>query len=199
MDKSYEQFKPTKKQVVVPIIIFVVALCLSGILLLITKVLGEDSERTTYLAPTTEKMQIEETGEYTIFLGVEANYEGKRYEVPEDYEGLQVKVLFKGSEVEVKPAETTNAYGVEGDMCKDVYTFAVKDTGEYTFEFSLSGSEIEQVVVAVGRTQHVGAMLGLTLVAGMSMLLGICQFLGYLIYNGISFGIYYCKKKQAEA
>lgn len=197
MNKPYEQYKPAKKQVIVPIVVFIAALCLGGGLLLIAKCLGGNQEQTTLVAPTTKTLFLEETGGYTIYLATDMTFEGEKYSLDEAYDGLQAKVEQNGKEIALLPVESSYEYGKEGNKSKDVYTFSIEQPGEYSFEFSLDEAGPQNAVVLVGKTQeHVGAILAIVLVACMILLMGTCQLAGYGIYNGINYGIYCYKKRQ---
>ncbi len=197
MGNSYEQYKPTKRQIIVPIIIFIVAALVGGICLLVAKTLGVESERIIFTAPSSQTMMLEDLGSYTIYLATETTFEGEKYTVPEGYKGLEVKLLHNQAEVELKAPENIYEYGEEGDKYIDAYTFLVEEAGEYVLECQLKEKAVEKVVLSVGKTQeNVTLILGLTMIGCMVIIMGTCQLIGYLLYNGVNYGVYYFKKTR---
>ena len=197
MPKVYEQYKPTKKQIMFPIIIFAIAVVIGGSLLLIAKGLGGNELCKSFIIPSTKTLMLEETGAYTIYLGTDTVFERKHYSIPKDYKGLKVKASFNQTEVILTPIEEVYEYGEEGNKRINVYNFTVNEGGEYTFECTLEDDTVENAIIFVGKTQeHTGTILGLTTIACMLLIMGICQLIGYLLYNGVQYGIYCYKKNK---
>lgn len=197
MHKSYEQYKPTKKQVFVPFIIFVIAIFVGSSCLFIAKTLGVEEERTIFSVPASQTVSLEEVGNYTIYLATDMTFEGEKYTIPEGYKGLDVKVTHNQKEVTLSTPESIYQYGEEGNQYIDVYTFMAEETGEYAIDCKLKDEKVEKAVLLVGRTQeHIAAVLGLTTIGCIIIIMGVCQFIGYLLYNGVNYGIYYFKKTQ---
>lgn len=199
MNKSpYEIYKPTRMQVIVPIVVLVITLVAGGIMLLISKKLGVEHEKINYLAPGRNEIQLE-AGKYTLYLLTEADYEGKHYSIPEDFEKVTFKVLHNEEELPLEKAEYEYSFG-EGDYKgKTVKEFEVVEEGTYTLETTVENEEKPEVVVAVGKKdENLQAVVTLTVIAMMIMLMGTLQFIGYMLLNGGKM-LYYLHKKKMEA
>ncbi|MBE6024171.1 MAG: hypothetical protein E7231_13415 [Cellulosilyticum sp.] len=198
MHKGYEQYKPTNKQMTFPLIILIVTIVIGGILLFMARGIENESKRSIFKIPALKTLMLEKTGDYIIYLGIEGTFEGEPYSMPKDYSSLSIEATFNGESVPLIPVEEPYEYGEEGDKSIDVYTFRAQELGEYTFECEITEDTIEEAILSVGKApEHIESMLVLIIIGSLLILMGTCQFVGYLIYNGVHYGIYYYKKKSS--
>lgn len=198
MYKSYEQFKPTKQQVLFPVMIFVIAVLVGGACLFLAKSLGGDTKRIIFTIPATKGVQLEEVGSYTVYLATDTTFEGEKYTLPEGFDGLEMKVTYHDKEIECTKPQSIYQYGEEGDQYIDAYTFLAEEAGEYVLDCGLKEDTIEKAVLSVGKTQeHVGVILALTMIGCIIIIMGACQLVGYILYNGVNYGVYYFKKTRS--
>lgn len=197
MNKSpYEIYKPTKMQVMVPIVILVITLVAGGIMLFVSKKLGVEHEKVNYLAPGRSELQLE-TGKYTLYLMTEVDYEGKHYSIPEDFETVSFKVLHNEKEIPLEKAEYEYTFGEDNYKGKTVNEFEVVEEGTYTLETTVDNKDKSEVVIAVGKKdENLQTVITLTVIAMMIMLMGTLQFIGYMLLNGGKMLFYLHKKKM---
>lgn len=198
MAKSYEQYKPTKNQVLFPIIIFLITAIIGGICLFCVKQLTIEESRTSFRVPTSKEIAIEEEGLYTVYLSLDTIFEGKQYIVPNGYQGLEVKAYCNEKEVTVDKVQDIYKYEDNQDTYINFYTFKVSEPGMYRFECDLTNDSVKEAIVSIGKTQeNMGKIIVLRLVGCMLLIMGAIQFVGYLLYNGVNYGVYLYKKNNA--
>ena len=185
MGRTYEGLKPTKMQVIAPIIVLVVTLVAGGIMIGVAKMLGSESEKTNYLAPSKQTVQLE-AGSYTIYLLTEVDFEGKHYSLPEEFSELSVTVKHNGSSITVTEPECPYSFGDDNTYKgTTLNSFIVEEAGSYEIETQINSSAVSEAVYALGVTERkLQVVVTLTFVAAMIILMGVLQFFGYLILNG---------------
>lgn len=196
MNHSYDTYKPTKKQAIVPAIILIGTLVIGGILLLIAKSLGGEEARTSFLAPGTQNINLKEPGNYTIYLTTQITDDKMSYNLSEDFEGLHVELTLDGKEVVLTKVEEGYTYGEEGNQSKSYLSFDVVEPGEYQLITSIESKSIPQIALAIGKTEeNLATVLVLATCACLLILMGICQFVAYMIFNLGKWCFYYYKTK----
>lgn len=196
MNYSYDMYKPTKKQVMVPIVVLIVTLVIGGILLLIAKSLGGEGVRTNLIAPGTQVLNLEEPGNYTIYLTTQMMDDKMSYHLPEDFKGLHVELTLNGEAVALTKIEEGYTYGEEGNQSESYLSFDVTEPGEYQLTTSIESNSIPEIVLAVGKTEeNLGRVLILSTCALLLILMGVCQFVAYMIFNLGKWCVYYYKTK----
>lgn len=196
MGRKYDGLKPTKLQVIAPIIVLVITLVAGGIMIGVAKMLGTDNEKVSYLAPNQMEVQLE-AGSYTIYLFNEVDFEGKHYSVPEEFTGLSVNVTHDQVEVPLTEPECDYAFGEENYKGNTLKSFDAEEDGSYKIETKIDDSTLSQVVYAIGKTEkNLQIVVTLTFIAFMIILMGVLQFIGYLILNGGRMLFYHHKVKS---
>lgn len=195
MDKGYEIYKPTKKQVVAPIIVLVVTLIVGGILLLIAKHIGSKSLKQSYLVPSQIELELIK-GNYMIYLENEVDFEGKHYSVPDSFSSLTCKLKYKGGEITLTPPKDGYGYGEGEKRGRTFLSFTIEEDDVYQLKAEIEDEQVSQAVITIAREdENIGSALSLTVIAGLSMLMGILQFMGYIILN-VGKWLFYCYLKK---
>lgn len=192
MNYSYDTYKPTKKQVMIPIVVLMVTLAIGGVLLLVAKSLGGEGKRVSFLAPSTEVFNLEEPGNYTIYLTTQITSDEMRYSLPENFKGLHTELSFNGEKVTLTKVDDSYTYGEEGNQSKSYLSFEAAEPGEYQLTTRIESESIPELVLAIGKTEeNLEMVLVLVTCACLLMLMGVCQFAAYMLFN-LGKWIYYC-------
>ena len=197
MNYSYDTYKPTKKQVMVPIIVFVVTLIVGGILLLIAKSFGDEETKISFLAPSTQVFNIEEPGNYTIYLTTQITSDEMSYRLPENFKGLYTELTLNEEKVTLTKIEDGYTYGEESNQSKSYLSFEASKPGAYQLTTRVESESIPELVLAMGKTEeNLERVLVLATCACLLILMGACQFIAYTIFNLGKWAYYYYKTKS---
>lgn len=196
MNYSYDAYKPTKKQVIVPIIVLVITLAIGGILLWVAKSLGDGGTKTSFLAPGTEVFNIEEPGNYTIYLTTKITSDKMSYSLPENFKGLSTELTFNGEEIALTKIDDAYTYGEEHNQSKSYLSFEADKPGAYQLTTFLEDGSIPELALAIGKTEeNLEMVLVLATCASLLILMGICQCVAYMVFNLGKWFYYYYKTK----
>lgn len=198
MNPGYEATKPTKKQVIFPIIVLAVTLAIAGTLFFSAKQIGKNEEaETIFKAPGEQTISVTRPGEYEVDMAIETTFEGKEYIIPETFNGLSGSVSFNGQQVALKPSETNEIYGKEGEKGKSCFTFQAEEAGDYILKTTIEDSKVNEVVLVARRSDtQAGKIVLLATAAIMVGLMGVLQFVAYMVYNLIKLGIFIYQTKH---
>lgn len=197
MNYSYDTYKPTKKQVMIPIVVLMVTLAIGGILLLVAKSFGGEGKRVSFLAPSTEVFNLEEPGNYTIYLTTQITSDEMRYSLPENFKGLHTDLTFNGEQVTLTKVDDSYTYGEEGNQSESYLSFEAAEPGEYQLTTRIESESIPELVLAIGKTEeNLEMALVLVTCACLLMLMGVCQFAAYMVFNLGRWLYYYYRAKR---
>lgn len=196
MNRGIDITKPTKKQILTPIIVFGILLVLGGILLWIAKTISTNEEpQTIFIAPSTQTIVVTKPGEYTIDVAIETTYKGKSYSLPEDFTGIEGVLTLNGEQVVLNEV-LSSVYGKEGQKGKTLFTFAAEKTGDYLLKTDINHvTESEAVLVSRRTDNKDGIMTILVTGACFLILMGLCQLVAYSLFNLIKWGILFFNRK----
>lgn len=196
MKSMYHTYKPTKKQIIFPIVVLIITLVVGGGLLLGAKFLSNKGTKTYFLAPGSEVFQIEEPGNYTIDLTTQVINDTMSYRLPEDFSGLHIEVTFNGEKVAFTEVEESSIYGEENHQSRSYLSFEVEKPGAYQITSYIEESSISQLELSIGKTQkNLELVLILVTCSGMLILMGVCQFIAYMVFNLGRWLYFYYKTK----
>lgn len=197
MNYSYDAYKPTKKQVIIPIIILVITLAIGGSLLWVAKSLGDGGTKTSFLAPGTETFNIEEPGNYTIYLTTKITSDQMSYSLSENFKGLSAQLTLDGEEVVLTKIEDAYTYGEEHNQSKSYLSFEAHKPGAYQLTTVVEDGSISRVALAIGKTEkNLEMVLVLATCGSMLILMGICQFVAYMVLHLGKWLYYYYQTKR---
>lgn len=197
MKDAYDTYKPTKKQVIIPIIILVIALAIGGGLLGVAKSLGNGGTKTSFLAPGTERINIDEPGNYTIYLTTKITSDQMSYSLSEDFKGLGVELTLDGEQVVLTKIEDAYTYGEENNQSKSYLSFEAHKPGTYQLTMVVEDDSIARLALAIGKTEkNLEMVLALATCGGMLILMGICQFVAYMVLHLGKWLYYYYQTKR---
>lgn len=195
MDKGYEIYKPTKRQVVTPIIILAVTLVIGSILILIARYMGSKGINQSYLVPNQMELNLIK-GNYMIYLENEADFEGKHYSVPEEFSNLTCELTYKGEEIILTKPLDGYSYGEGEKRGKTYLSFTIEEDGNYQLKAQIEDDKTSEAVITIAREdENSGNVIVLTVIACLCILMGILQFMGYLILN-VGKWLFYCYLKK---
>lgn len=196
MKETYHTYKPTKKQMTFPIAVLIITLVVGGGLFLGAKFLSHKGVKTYFLAPGSETIQIEDTGNYTINLTTEVISDTMSYRLPENFSGLHIEVTFNGEKITLDPIEESAIYGEKNHQSKSYLSFNAEKPGAYQVTSYIEEGSIAQLELSIGKTQkNLEMVLMLVTCSGMLILMGICQFIAYMIFNLGRWVYFYYKTK----
>lgn len=197
MNYSDDTYKPTKKQVIIPIIVLVVTLAIGGILLLVARTLNDEGTKISFIAPSTEIFNLEEPGNYTIYLTTQITSDKMNYSLPENFKGLDAELTFGGEKVTLTKIDDAYTYGEEGNRSESYLSFDINEPGEYQLTTRVESESISELVLAIGKTEeNLEMALILATCACMLILMGVCQFVAYMIFYLGKWLYYYYKMKR---
>ena len=198
MNQDMDITKPTKKQVLIPLIILLITLAIGGALLLVAKKIGSHEEpETIFYAPGVQTISVSEPGEYTIDVAIETTYEGKTYILPEDFTGIKGELTVNSKPVELSGV-ISSVYGKEGEKGKTLFTFMAEESGEYILTTALEHMTVQEAVLVARRADSKnGVIIILATCAILLILMGICQFIGYGAYHFIRWVIFVLRNKRS--
>ena len=184
MKSMHHTDKPTKKQIIFPIVVLIVTLVIGVGLFLGAKFVSNKSGKTYFLAPGSEVFQIEEPGSYTVDLTTKVISDKMSYRLPENFSELHIEVTFNGEEIPWTKVEESSIYGEENHQSRSYLSFEVDEPGAYQITSSIEDSTIAQLELSIGKTQkNLELALILVTCSGMLILMGVCQFIAYMILN----------------
>lgn len=189
--------KPTKKQVMVPVIVLVVTLLIGGGLFAGAKKAGSNEEaETIFYAPGTQTISVSRPGEYTVDVAIETTYEGKEYKLPESFIDVTGELTLNGNAVTLNEV-TSSVYGKEGQKGKTVLTFYAEEAGEYILTTHIGDTQVSEAVLVARRADSETAKVMVYATAAcFVILMGICQFLTYGLYHLGRLGVYYYHNRR---
>lgn len=198
MNRDADITKPTKKQILVPLIILVITLVIGGALLLVARNIGNNEEpETIFYAPGTQTISVSRPGEYTIDVAIETTYEGKTYTLPEDFTGIKGELTVNGQPVELSEV-ISSVYGKEGQKGKTLFTFMAEEAGDYILTTTMDHMAVTEAVLVTRRQDSKnGTIIILATCACFVILMGVCQFVAYGVYNLIRWGVFVFHNRQA--
>ena len=196
MNYSYDMYKPTKKQVMLPIIVLFVTLIIGGVLLLTAKSLRGEDRKISFFAPGTQLFNIEEPGSYTIYLTTQISNDKMHYSLPENFTGLYTELSLNDEKIVLTKIEDGYTYGEEGNQSKSYLQFEASKPGAYEFTTRVESDSISEIELAMGKTdENLGIAIGLVTGASLLILMGACQFIAYTVFNLGKWAYYYYKSK----
>lgn len=172
-----------KKLLVIPTIIFILCTLISILLFQQAKIRSVDPPKTSFLVPGETTLHLSQVGRYTIYLELDTQFEGKHYEVPEALEGLKCEVIKEGQLVKVEAADLSYTYNRDGQRGEAYFNFSIESPGEYTMRTTIESKAVKEAVLSVGlKNENMIRVLQFTVGASVLMLVGIFEFVGYMIY-----------------
>ncbi len=195
LDKRY---KPTKKQFIIPTVIFALCMITSTFLYEQGKLRSIDPPKQSFLVPGTTEIELDKVGHYTIYLELDTLFEGKHYEAPEFIESLKCEVIKGDTEIQVNTADLNYKYNRDGQQGESYFNFTIDEAGKYKIITTLEDKVVKEAVLSVGlKNEHMVRVLQFTVGAGVIMLVGIFEFIGYMVYGIIKLCIYKAKVKKS--
>lgn len=199
MNTSKEANKPSKKQFIIPTIVFIICTITSVFLFQQGKVRSVDPPKTSFLVPGTVVLPLDKPGRYTIYLEQDTLFEGKHYTAPEVLEGLKCEVVKDDKSIKVEPADLSYSYNRAGQKGETYFNFTIESTGDYQITTTLENNEIKEAVLSVGlKNEKMIRVLQFTVGASVLMLVGLFEFVGYIGYATIKLVLYKIKLKQSK-
>lgn len=198
MNIGYEAEKPSKKQVVFPIVVLVITLVISGVLFFSAKQVGKNEEaETIFMTPGTQVISVTRPGEYEVDMAIETTFGGAEYSLPETFNGVSGTLSFNGKEIALEKIQNTTVYGKEGERGKACFNFTAEEAGEYILTTTLNTDQVDEVVLVARRSDtQVGKIMLLSTAALMIGLMGVLQFIAYMVFNLIKLGVYIYQTKH---
>lgn len=198
MNVGYEVTKPSRKQVMFPIIVLAITLAIAGALFFTAKQVGKNEEsETIFKAPGEQVISVSRPGEYEIDMAIETTFEGTTYSLPETFNGVKGILHLNDQEVELESLQNTVVYGKEGEKGKACFNFTAEEPGEYILTTTLDSNETDEVILVARRSDtQVGKIILLSTAACMIGLMGVLQFIAYMIFNLIKLGTYIYQTKH---
>ncbi len=197
MNTFEKTYKPSKKQFIIPTIVFILCTFTSIFLFEQGKLRSIDPPKTSFLAPGTTVLNLNQAGRYTIYLELDTIFEGKHYEAPEVLEGLNCEVIKEGREIKVEPADLSYSYNRDGQKGESYFNFTIESPGNYTIITTIDNEQMKEAVLSIGlKNEKMIRVLQFTVGASVLMLVGIFEFVGYMIYGIIKLVIYKQKLKH---
>jgi hypothetical protein len=120
---------------------------------------GMDDKFQRVVVPGTSVINLREAGDYTIFHEYRSVVGNKIYSTEEQLSGLEVKLGSKttGAPVPISPSTGSGTYEFGGRAGTAVFSFSIKDPGDYELSASYpQGKEGPDVVLAVTRGFETG-------------------------------------------
>jgi hypothetical protein len=162
---------PGRVGYVLAIIIFLVGIVASGILVGVFVFgllgLGDDLERV--VVPGAERVELSETGTYTVFYEYESTVDGQQFSTGQSVPPLAIEVhrVDDGAEINVGPSRGSTTYDVGNYAGRSIASFSVDEPGTYEISAEYTdGSDGPEVVLAVGEgvdrgiLTSIGAFIG---------------------------------------
>ena len=190
--KSIEVKKPSKKQFIIPSIILIVCLVFGGWLLNEGRKCSIDPPKISFLTPGVTKVNLEEIGSYSIYIETEIQYEGKLYSIPyKSIDKIDIDVSKNGEKIPVRTADIFYKYNKNGNKGETNLNFDITEPGQYEINSDIESNEIDQVVLSVGRkNEGMLRVLQFTVGASVIILVGVFQFVGYILSGMIRLLMY---------
>lgn len=119
---------------------------------LFSSITGITDSLTQVLVPGEKRLELAETGTYTVFIEHKSVYKGRVYTAGAS-SGLRLSVTAAGTgrELEVKPASSSATYNVGGRSGTAVWSFQVDSPGDYIISADYpDGRKGGEMVLAVG-------------------------------------------------
>ena len=187
--------KPSKYFIIIPTIVFVLCLIIGLGLIQMNKNVVK-APQMEFVVPCSQEVNFEAKGDYTIYLQLDTQIDGKTYTAPEGLEGLSCK-LFKGDEeISIYTTDVQYNYNREGKCGSSYYEFNIKEPGTYRIETELIDAPVEEAAIGIGKKINMGMMMIKGLTAALALLIGVCQFIGFVGYAIIA-GMLYKRKHLA--
>lgn len=189
-----DNIKPTKWQVLVPIIVLAVTLVLGGILLFSANCIqkGEESE-VEFTIPGTQKLEVTKPGEYNIDIRLKGEYHGKTYDLPDAFDAVTLKIARGETQIAVDKHKR-NVYGDKTRRGKTLFTFNADQVGTYNISGTIEDSQVTEVLFMLTRADSKGETMVMLATCGLFIILiGICQFIIYGVFNLVRWIIYKVK------
>lgn len=197
MNAFEKKYKPSKKQFIIPTIVFILCAVTSVFLFYQGKARSIDPPKTSFLVPGTTMLDLTQVGRYTIYLELDTLFEGKHYEAPEVIEGLKCEVMKDETKIKVEAADLSYSYNRNGQKGESYFNFTIEEPGSYTIITTIDNEQMKEAVLSVGlKNEKMVRVLQFTVGASVLMLVGIFEFIGYMIYGLIKLMIYKTKLKQ---
>ena len=189
---NVEVKKPIRSQVIIPSVIFIGCMIIGGCMIQEAKKRSIDPPKTSFVAPGTTKINLSKLGSYTVYIESEIEYEGKRYVVPDGtIEDLEVKVSKGDVVVPVRKADIFYKYNKNGNKGESNCNFDITEKGEYNITTKLESDQNEQIILSIGvKNEEMLRVLQFTVGASVIMLVGIIQFIGYILSAVIKIFLY---------
>lgn len=198
MNDIDKRYKPTKKQFIIPTVIFVLCIITSIFLYEQGKLRSIDPPKQSFLVPGTTEIELDKVGRYTIYLELDTLFEGKHYEAPEFIESLKCEVVNDESKIQVSTADINYKYNRDGQQGESYFNFTIEEAGKYKIITTLEDEVVKEAVLSVGlKNEHMVRVLQFTVGAAVIMLVGIFEFIGYMVYGIIKLCIYKAKVKKS--
>ncbi len=175
--------KPTKKQVVIPILVLIICMLAGGLLYREGQKRSIDPDKTSFLSPGSQIVNLGEVGTYNIYIETDINYNNKHYFVPqESIQKIECKIK-KGSKIiPTRDADLYYKYDRNGDKGQTYLSFDIEEKGEYEIVTKIQSDTIKDVVLSVGKqNDQMVRVLQFTVGSCIIMLIGILQFFVFII------------------
>lgn len=163
--------------------VFAVGLMVAGlfafIIFLFTR-LSDLGDQPTYIVPGTHKLELTETGTYTIFHEYKSVVGGKYYTSPKEaLNSFNIIITSKDDDtIQVVPTTGKSSYSSGSRMAEGVFTFSIDKSGTYSLEAVASHEDTKETVLTISNN-FMGKLMG-TIFGGMAILFG-CGAIGVFI------------------
>jgi hypothetical protein len=123
------------------------------VIFLIQGLSGLTRGMTQIIVPGTHEIMLHEAGTYTVYYEYKSFVNGKVYTTGETLRGLQCMVKEKAtnSEIELSSATSASNYSMGSRSGTAIFQFTVKTPGAYEFHAWYSGTDGQDIVLAIGR------------------------------------------------
>ncbi len=153
----------------------------SGIWMIVQAVTGIPDNLVRVMVPGSTKLDLKETGTYTIYHEYRTYLDGQLYETQGSISGLACTVLGEsGSEnVSVIPSNMNETYSIGTREGEAIYKFSIQDPGSYYFSAAYSdGRSQPRAMLAIG--QNIVGNILLAVFAPLTII-GTCSVLAAII------------------
>ncbi len=172
------------KQFIIPTVIFVLCMGVSFCFVQAGRKLSVTPDMTSFLAPGTKTIDLQEEGNYTVYLMLRGTYENKNYTAPEDLKGLTLEIKHGEEKIKVVKADLTYIFDQEGQSGKPYLNFAINEAGSYEFTATLENETTSEVVLAVGlKNEKMMNLFYYVIAATLIGLIGILEFGCFILYR----------------
>lgn len=183
---SNTPIKPSRWYYAIPLLVWIGGSSLFSLFLF--KDLGSLTDGLTQIVvPGQRDINLDKTGNYTVFYEYRSLVGNKVYATDESLSGLECVITSKTTEtqVDLAPASTNSTYSVGSRAGVSVLDFSIEQPGTYKFSCAYSqGKQGSEVVLAIG--QGFAGKLTRTIFGGQAIFFGsgaIAIFIAVVIFN----------------